>query len=862
MKKMAGNRKIELVRLSIVMTVLFTTFVFGQDGNALRPVSGADGIFEAVRIGNNSVYRTIASGGHYQYYMYFQCDQQVRNRTVYLEVQYLDVGFGYIRLEYNSMFSNYDSNAEGYQNYVQDSQLIRTAVFKLRQADFRNAQNLATDLRLSTDGSIQMHILSVRWYPDPTPTFLKYDEDWMTPYAGPKETTENRVNATTLLGKVICGYQGWFRTAGDPSGAGWVHYVAGNFNRVTVDLWPDMLEYSSEEKYPVPGWTYGDGSQVFLFSSANKNTVLRHFQWMKAYGIDGVAVQRFGAGVNKQHYKESFRIIGYSSEAANRTGRTYCIMYDLTGMDPTNMVDLIADDWRFLVDSLKITTDERYLYHQGKPVVGLFGFFADRFDAKYANQMLDLFQNAGPYQAFVAGSGQWPWRTETKSGWLNVFKRMDAYIPWNIGNYDGKYSATNQWLPDKSVLDAAGKMYMPLIYPGFCWDNLMNQTPGTSYKARLKGEFMWRQFLDAKRIGSQAVYIAMFDEIDEGTAIFKVTNDTPVNHYFADYEGMPSDFYLLLTGYGTKMMRSEVGIPAAMPDFADQSQPSVPEILSPAYGKIVQNSLLISWTAARHVTGIEFYELQLDQSPIIQVADTFKVISLSVGNHMARVRAGNHLHNKGGWSETIVFTVTDKYNITFSVSVPTSTPSTDIIYLTGNFNNWSAGPGPTGVTMEKTGPFDWSITIPFSPGTAIEYKYTHGDWSKVEKDSLGGEVNNRKFVTTASQSTVQDMVRRWADIPVSVSDQRLLPIQYQLQQNYPNPFNPATLIRYTLPNDEQVRLEVFDAMGRQVAVLVNGKKSAGVHETVLQATNLAGGVYFYRLIAGEFVAKRKMLLIR
>lgn len=423
---------------------VFSSVAAAQDsGKLLRAVSGADGLFETVQVNNQTVHRsTPAGGGRYQYYMYFQCDDQVRDRTIYIEVHYLDYGFGYLRMEYNSIHNHYDNGFEAFQNYLQDSRQLRTAVFRLPRADFKNAQNMAADLRLSTDGTLQMHIVSMRWFAEPTPLYQKYAEDWMSPYNGPVIPASERVDATSLLGKVIAGYQGWFRTAGDPSGSGWVHYHRGSFNDPTVEMWPDMLEYSAEERYPVPGWTHPDGRPAWLFSSANKKTVLRHFQWMQAYGIDGVAVQRFGVYVSKQHVKETFRIPGYVREAANRTGRTYYIMYDLSGMNTATLVDLIRDDWQFLVDSLKITADERYLHHNGKPVVGIFGFFSDRFSAAKAHEILDIFKLPGRYNAFTVNSGQWWWRTDTAPGWADVFKRMDSYFAWNVGHYSGEYAYT------------------------------------------------------------------------------------------------------------------------------------------------------------------------------------------------------------------------------------------------------------------------------------------------------------------------------------------------------------------------------------------------------------------------------------
>jgi hypothetical protein len=654
--------------LCLLAVILPLYPVFGQTGYPLQPVSGADGVFETVEIDGKTVYRSIEKSGRFELYMYFRCVEQVRNRTVYLEVTYLDIGYGYFRVQYNSSSSDYQNTTSGYENFVLGTHRQRTAVFELPDADFRNAQNLQSDLRLSCDGSLQFHILAVTVYLQPTPLYLEHDEDWSSPYSGPPYTGESLVDASTITGKVICGYQGWFRAAGDPSGVGWVHYVHGDFSDLTVEMWPDMLEYSTSEKYPVPGWTHADGRQAYLFSSANKRTVLRHFQWMEAYGIDGVAVQRFVVGLSRRQTKESFRIPGYAREAANRTGRMFYIMYDMSGSTPENSIELMSSDWTYLVDTMKITEDDRYLFHHGKPVVGIFGFFSDRFGAADAHRILDVFQNDGPYSAFVAGSGQWWWRSESATGWSEVFKRMDAWIPWNVGNYSGQYARTDYWAEDQSTIQASGVMYIPLVYPGFSWDNLQNDPPGTSYKSRLKGRFLWRQFLAARDIEAQAVYVAMFDEIDEGTAIFKVTNDLPVNHYFIDLEGLPSDFYLSLTGFGTKLFRDEIPIPSAMPDFAERSQPSIPALLSPTYGDSVTQNVFFSWISSKHLAEISGYELEID-SHVTEKADTFHVARLEEGNHTARVRAINGLNNTGGWSEPVSFVVVEEETSVGSKSI-------------------------------------------------------------------------------------------------------------------------------------------------------------------------------------------------
>ncbi len=88
------------------------------------------------------------------------------------------------------------------------------------------------------------------------------------------------------------------------------------------------------------------------------------------------------------------------------------------------------------------------------------------------------------------------------------------------------------------------------------------------------------------------------------------------------------------------------------------------------------------------------------------------------------------------------------------------------------------------------------------------------------------------------------------------------PSIYMLAQNYPNPFNPTTVIRYQLPNDSHVILKVYDVLGREVATLVDGSQSAGVHEVNFNASRFAGGVYFYRLTTLAYSEVRKMILIK
>jgi hypothetical protein len=106
----------------------------------------------------------------------------------------------------------------------------------------------------------------------------------------------------------------------------------------------------------------------------------------------------------------------------------------------------------------------------------------------------------------------------------------------------------------------------------------------------------------------------------------------------------------------------------------------------------------------------------------------------------------------------------------------------------------------------------------------------------------------------------------WADVSSAVTDvSRLdigLPSQFALSQNYPNPFNPSTNIQYTLESSGKVRLAVYDLVGREVAVLVNGFQNSGSHQVVFSRAGLSSGIYFYTLGTANGVMTRKMVLLK
>jgi hypothetical protein len=97
--------------------------------------------------------------------------------------------------------------------------------------------------------------------------------------------------------------------------------------------------------------------------------------------------------------------------------------------------------------------------------------------------------------------------------------------------------------------------------------------------------------------------------------------------------------------------------------------------------------------------------------------------------------------------------------------------------------------------------------------------------------------------------------------PTGVEDQ-ISVNSFELSQNYPNPFNPSTRIQYQVLSSAQVLLQVYDALGNQVATLVNEIKEAGNHSVNFDASGISSGIYLYRLQSGNFVETRKMIFLR
>ncbi len=315
------------------------------------------------------------------------------------------------------------------------------------------------------------------------------DQPWLRPYDGP---TRAGVDARTLDGKVLCGYQGWFNTPGDGSGLGFVHWGQGldrpGGGRFTIDLWPDVSEYDPADLAEVPGLKLPDGSPARLYSAFRKGPVLRHFRWMREYGIDGVFLSRFvGETADPRRARHVNTVLANVREGCHREGRVWALMLDLS-MGRGASTHLVKDDWKFLCDQVKVRDDACYLHHEGKPVVLLWGLgFRDRsWTPAQAAELIAFFRDDPKYGGVYLIGGIDPfWRTlrgdsRRDPEWAAVYRSFDAISPWDAGRYRDDASMDRirkeVWEPDLADLKRSGKGYMPTAFPGFSWDNL--QPPG------------------------------------------------------------------------------------------------------------------------------------------------------------------------------------------------------------------------------------------------------------------------------------------------------------------------------------------------------------------------------------------------
>src|SRR4030042_838437 len=280
----------------------------------------------------------------------------------------------------------------------------------------------------------------------------------------------NQQKSASYKGLIMAGYQGWFNCEGDGAERGWNHYRKGSLfepGNCTIDFWPEMSEYPRQYETP---FSFADGTAATLFSSYDESTVDLHFQW--------------------------------------------------------------KEDWKKLVmqyDLLDTGRVSQYLCHNEKPLVAVWGAgFNDgrKYSLEDVDSIVDFLKNDPEYGGFSVLLGvPTYWRTldhDTQPNELlhPIIRKGDIVHTWLVGRFNEETYPMfkNIIQQDIAWCKENGVDYVPTVFPGFSWHNMKPEYPSDQIP-RNKGNFFWTQIGGAISVGAEMIYVAMFDEIDEGTEI-------------------------------------------------------------------------------------------------------------------------------------------------------------------------------------------------------------------------------------------------------------------------------------------------------------------------------------------------------
>ncbi|MCP4217151.1 MAG: hypothetical protein GY765_21065 [bacterium] len=487
---------------------------------------------------------------------------------------------------------------------------------------------------------------------------------------GAKSANTGLKGSDGLKGKLMCGYQGWFGYPGDEPGntMGWLHWCIGgsspNPDTITFECWPDYSEYNPDTLYYSPyDWRLPNGERAGFFSSNTRETVLLHCKWMRDYGIDGIFLQRFTVSLGTYSLKARLdKVLDYILEGAELYGLKVVLMYDVTGTTIQRIASTIMRDWKEMVDGKGLTRHPAYMHQQDKngevlPLVAIWGIgFLETGSKRQAGDILSFYKASNPeYRATIMGGVPGYWRfgdRDSKAEYQSIYADFDIISPWTVGRFSDP-KGVEGWRDevmngDMEVIAERGQNYIPVCFPGFSNHNLKKNLLDKSYgqpitgrhwpisSKRLKGElneiprmggdFMWKQFYHWVGAGAEMLYVAMFDEVDEATAIFKVSPNprrSPGTNIFLDLDidGYPvrSDHYLWMTGSAAFLFKQGIPFPQQQPQRYTEQLFRVERVKGRAwlverhYGKINMDLTGLNFetlTLFRKINDSDFVELK------------------------------------------------------------------------------------------------------------------------------------------------------------------------------------------------------------------------------------------------------------
>ncbi|PRY33239.1 discoidin domain-containing protein [Pseudosporangium ferrugineum] len=370
-----------------------------------------------------------------------------------------------------------------------------------------------------------------------------------------------------VVGKISAGYQGWFSCPGDgaPIG-GWWHWSRDRFQppspaNTTIVSWPDLSDL--DHGYPTAYPNLGNGQPARLFSSYDQQTVDTHFRWMRDHGVDTAALQRFDPTGDEGPTRDAMTV--KVRAAAEATGRKFYIMYDVTGW--TAMQSGLKADWSAKMAAH--TASPAYARQNGRPVACLWGFGFDdpgrSFSPAPCLEVIAWFKAQGCY--VIGGVPTW-WRlgiNDSRPGFLDVYHAFHMISPWMVGraatpeDLDSYYANVNTG--DIADCAAHGIDYQPCVLPG-----------DLSSGHRRHGDYYWRSLYNMIRLGSQGLYVSMFDEFNEGNQIAKtavsaqwVPAGSGIRALDEDGTVCSADYYLRITADGGRMLKGQLPLTAVRP---------------------------------------------------------------------------------------------------------------------------------------------------------------------------------------------------------------------------------------------------------------------------------------------------------
>jgi hypothetical protein len=552
-----SKNKTKLVPILLAIACLVFACCKGMAASAtLTPVYVAfDGKISTNTVGGQTVWQCV-SGFHS---MYFSVPSSftVSGQPVYVQVTYYDAGDGWIKMEYDGTGNAYTATETHSRSSRIKTQTFVTSYHQLAHPVLAGNENGSADLRLTLqddDGTL-LSVLGGSVIIQDTPfTDAQFQQaltkPWLAQYAGETRTNDD-VDATYLTDKVMCGFQGWFGAPNDLQDEGWVHWCRSGrmiTNNLNTDQWPDMSLYPSTSYFQAEDIKTKSGKTAYVFSDASPEAVDTQFKWMRQEHIDGVFLQRFlknsqpPAGQNPEWALANVR------QAANLEGRVWCIEYDLSLIGDSSAFSTVTDDWIWLVNTFKLLQDSRYGHQSGKPVVAIYGMGSTNtsISVATANKIISWFKTntySGPCYVWGGVPLNWlsQWSIES-----SVYTNFNAIEAWHSSAYAADIAKCATW----------GATYWPILWPGFSWSNEQKLPANNSaFKDRFGGLRYWTNVFNVMTNSTvNNLFVGMFDEYDEGTAIMPMSDDPPPSPVgtwrgaYMDNESAPSDWWLLLTG--------------------------------------------------------------------------------------------------------------------------------------------------------------------------------------------------------------------------------------------------------------------------------------------------------------------------